>query len=49
MLVYDGAGHAFANPSGKSYQAAQAEAAWQKTLSFLDRHLNQAIYQAPPP
>ena len=49
VLVYDGAGHAFANPSGKSYQAAQAEAAWQKTLNFLDRHLNQAIYQAPPP
>ena len=49
VLVYDGAGHAFANPSGKSYQAVPAEEAWQKTLSFLDRHLNQAIYQAPPP
>jgi carboxymethylenebutenolidase len=49
VLVFDGAGHAFANPSGQSYQAAPAEAAWQKTLSFLDRHLNQAIYQAPPP
>jgi carboxymethylenebutenolidase len=49
VIVYDGAGHAFANPSGKNYQAKPAEEAWQKTLSFLDRHLNQAIYQAPPP
>ena len=49
VLVYDGAGHAFANPSGKNYQKKAAEDAWQKTLTFLDRHLNQAIYQAPPP
>lgn len=49
VLVYDGAGHAFANPSGKNYQQKSAEDAWQKTLTFLDRHLNQAIYQAPPP
>jgi carboxymethylenebutenolidase len=47
--VYAGAGHAFANPSGQSYRQADAEDAWQKTLAFLDRHLNQAIYQAPPP
>ncbi len=49
VLVYDGAGHAFANPSGKNYRQVPAEDAWQKTLTFLDRHLNQAIYQAPPP
>jgi carboxymethylenebutenolidase len=49
IMVFDGAGHAFANPSGKNYQAAPAEAAWQKTLSFLDTHLNEDIYQAPPP
>lgn len=47
--VYEGVGHAFANPSGTAYRKAEAEDAWQKTLAFLDRHLNQAIYQAPPP
>jgi carboxymethylenebutenolidase len=49
ITVYDGVGHAFANPSGTNYRKAEAEDAWQKTLTFLDRHLNQAIYQAPPP
>lgn len=49
ITVYEGVGHAFANPSGKSYRKAEADDAWQKTLTFLDRHLNQAIYQAPPP
>jgi carboxymethylenebutenolidase len=37
--VYDGAGHAFANPSGKNYQAAAAADAWQKSLAFLAEHL----------
>jgi len=49
VKVYEGAGHAFANPSGQNYQKDAAEDAWQRTLAFLDRHLNQAIYQAPPP
>lgn len=49
VKVYDGAGHAFANPSGENYQKDAAEDAWQRTLAFLDQHLNQAIYQAPPP
>jgi carboxymethylenebutenolidase len=49
VTVYDGVGHAFANPSGTTYRKAEAEDAWQKTLTFLDKHLNQAIYQAPPP
>jgi carboxymethylenebutenolidase len=49
VTVYDGVGHAFANPSGTAYRKAEAEDAWQKTLTFLDKHLNQAIYQAPPP
>lgn len=47
--VYEGMGHAFANPSGKAYRKAEADDAWRRTLAFLDRHLNQAIYQAPPP
>jgi len=49
VTIYDGVGHAFANPSGTAYRKEEAEAAWQKTLTFLDKHLNQAIYQAPPP
>ena len=49
VTVYEGVGHAFANPSGTNYRKAEADDAWQKTLAFLDRHLNQAIYQAPPP
>lgn len=49
VTVYEGVGHAFANPSGTNYRQAEAEDAWQKTLTFLDKHMNQAIYQAPTP
>ena len=37
--VYEGAGHAFANPSGNNFNAAYADDAWQKTLDFLREHL----------
>lgn len=37
--IYDGAAHAFANPSGGSYKADAAADAWQKSLSFLAEHL----------
>jgi carboxymethylenebutenolidase len=37
--VYENAGHAFANPSGKAYDATAAADAWQKSLAFLARHL----------
>jgi carboxymethylenebutenolidase len=37
--VYDGAGHAFANPSGEQYEPGAAEDAWRRTVAFLDRHL----------
>ena len=37
--VYDGAGHAFANPSGQNYKADAAADAWQKSLAFLAEHL----------
>lgn len=37
--IYEGAGHAFANPSGQNYQKEAAEDAWQKTLAFFDEHL----------
>lgn len=39
--VYEGAGHAFANPSGRNYQPAAAEDAWQRTTEFLVRHLSR--------
>jgi carboxymethylenebutenolidase len=37
--VYDGANHAFANPSGERYDASAAEAAWARTTAFLSEHL----------
>lgn len=43
IVIYDGADHAFANPTGERYQAEAAEDAWQRTLKFLDRTLNAAV------
>lgn len=37
--IYDGAGHAFANPSGGNYKAEAATDAWQRSLAFLAEHL----------
>ncbi|GAA5522603.1 dienelactone hydrolase family protein [Aliifodinibius salicampi] len=37
--IYDGAGHAFANPSGTRYQEEAAKDAWQKTVSFFEENL----------
>jgi carboxymethylenebutenolidase len=37
--VYEGAAHAFANPSGTRYDPGAAEDAWNRTLAFLARHL----------
>ena len=37
---YD-AGHAFANPSGESYEPAAAEQAWTRTTDFLRTHLTR--------
>lgn len=42
VKVYEGTEHAFANPSGTAYQAAAAEDAWHRTLSFFRRHLQPA-------
>ena len=39
--VYEGAGHAFANPSGSRYEADAAETAWERTLEFLAEHLKR--------
>ena len=39
IRVYEGAGHAFANPSGNNFNAEYAEDAWERTLEFLREHL----------
>ena len=39
--VYDGAGHAFANPSGTTYEPIAAEDSWRRTLQFLSANLQQ--------
>ncbi len=39
LHVYEGADHAFANPSGERYQADAAETAWQRTVEFLAAQL----------
>jgi carboxymethylenebutenolidase len=41
VYMYD-AGHAFANPSGESYDAEAADAAWSRTTEFLRTHLHPA-------
>lgn len=43
VQVYEGAGHAFANPSGTTYQAEAAEDSWRRTTAFLRDRL-----QGPP-
>jgi carboxymethylenebutenolidase len=37
--IYEGAHHAFANPSGTRYNAEAAEDAWQKTVAFFQDRL----------
>ena len=39
VYVYEGVGHAFANPSGNNYASEEAKDAWEKTLTFLNRTL----------
>ena len=40
--IYPGAGHAFANPTGRTYNADVAEDAWNRTLDFLKQNLVDA-------
>ena len=40
IIVYEDAGHAFANPSGQNYVPEAAEAAWEETTEFLAQYLN---------
>lgn len=37
--IYEGADHAFANPSGRNYNPEAAEAAWRETTDFLGQAL----------
>ena len=41
IKVYEGAGHAFANPSGGNYRPDAAKDAWQRTTAFLARTLKK--------
>ena len=40
--VYEGAAHAFANPTGGAYNEAAASEAWVRTTDFFARHLKAA-------
>ena len=37
--IYPGVGHAFANPSGANYAPEETKDAWEKTVAFLNKHL----------
>ncbi|MEM9996977.1 MAG: dienelactone hydrolase family protein [Bacteroidota bacterium] len=39
IRIFEGADHAFANPSGDRYQPEAAEEAWSMTTAFLAEHL----------
>ena len=39
--IYEGAGHAFANPSGGSYRPEAAKDSWQRTTAFFARNLQR--------
>jgi carboxymethylenebutenolidase len=39
IKIYEGAGHAFANPSGGNYRPDAARDAWQRTTAFFAKNL----------
>jgi carboxymethylenebutenolidase len=39
IYLYEGVGHAFANPSGDNYAPKETADAWQKTIGFLKQYL----------
>jgi carboxymethylenebutenolidase len=39
IYIYEGVGHAFANPTGESFAPNELKDAWQKTVEFLNSHL----------
>ncbi len=40
IVIYPGADHAFANPSGGNYNEAAATDAWQRTTGHFAKHLH---------
>ena len=45
--IYPGVGHAFANPTGRNYNAEAASDAWARTIEFLARYLGAAGTESP--
>jgi carboxymethylenebutenolidase len=41
IYIYEGVGHAFANPTGESFAPAELKDAWQKTVEFLNSNLQK--------
>jgi carboxymethylenebutenolidase len=41
IKIYDGVGHAFANPTGLSFAPNETKDAWIKTLDFLNKNLKK--------
>ena len=39
IYIYEGVGHAFANPSGDNYAPEETNDAWENTLAFLKKHV----------
>jgi carboxymethylenebutenolidase len=39
IYIYEGVGHAFANPSGDNYAPEETADAWRKRLAFLSRYV----------
>lgn len=39
IYIYEGVGHAFANPSGMNYAPEETKDAWVKTVTFLEKNL----------
>jgi carboxymethylenebutenolidase len=37
--IFPGVGHAFANPTGRNYNAEAANKAWEQTVAFLEKNL----------
>jgi len=40
IKIYDGVGHAFANPTGQNFAPSETKDVWKKTLEFLSYNLS---------
>ena len=47
--IYEGVGHAFANPSGMNYAPEQTKDAWEKTVEFLNKNLKKTKNETEQP